>query len=94
MSIDASSERISPNMLPVTITSNCRGLRTSCIAALSTYMCDSATCGYLLPRSFTTSRHRRLVSSTFSLSTEQSFLLRFSAAWKPISAIRRISGSE
>ena len=36
-------------MLPVTITSNCFGLRTSCIAALSTYMCDSATSGYSLP---------------------------------------------
>ena len=33
-------------MLPVTMTSNCFGLRTSCIAALSTYMCDSATSGY------------------------------------------------
>ena len=44
-SIDASSDRMSPNMLPVTITSNCFGLRTSCIAALSTYMCVSATSG-------------------------------------------------
>ena len=26
--------------LPVTITSNCFGARTSCIAALSTYMCE------------------------------------------------------
>ena len=33
---DASSERMSPNMLEVTITSNCDGLRTSCMAALST----------------------------------------------------------
>jgi hypothetical protein len=34
----ASSERMSPNMLLVTMTSNCPGLRTSCIAALSTYI--------------------------------------------------------
>src|SRR5574338_1311217 len=72
VSMEASSDRMSPNMLPVTTTSNCLGLRTSCIAALSTYRCDSSTCGYLSPTPFTTSRHRRLVSSTFSLSTEQS----------------------
>ena len=35
-SIAAQSERISPNRLPVTITSNCFGARTSCMAALST----------------------------------------------------------
>jgi hypothetical protein len=44
-SIDASSERMSPNRLPVTIVSKPRGLRTSCIAALSTYMCESAMPG-------------------------------------------------
>ncbi|CFO11003.1 Uncharacterised protein [Bordetella pertussis] len=43
VSMAASSERMSPNRLPVTITSNWRGLRTSCIAALSTYICDSST---------------------------------------------------
>jgi len=43
VSIDASSERMSPNMLPVRITSNCLGARTSCMAALSTYMCDNST---------------------------------------------------
>ncbi len=32
----ASSDRMSPKMLLVTMTSNCRGLRTSCMAALST----------------------------------------------------------
>ncbi|MNC85748.1 hypothetical protein D3C83_13600 [compost metagenome] len=36
VSIEASSDRMSPNMLPVTMTSNCFGARTSCIAALST----------------------------------------------------------
>ncbi len=43
VSIDASSDRMSPNRLPVTMTSNCFGLRTSCIAQLSTYMCESST---------------------------------------------------
>ena len=38
VSIAASSERMSPNMLPVTTTSKLFGARTSCIAALSTYM--------------------------------------------------------
>ena len=33
------------NMLPVTMTSNCFGLRTSCMAALSTYMWLNATSG-------------------------------------------------
>src|SRR5665811_905986 len=38
VSIDASSDKISPKILPVKITSNCLGARTSCIAALSTYV--------------------------------------------------------
>ena len=45
VSIAASSDRMSPNMLPVTTTSNFFGARTSCIAALSTYMWSSATSG-------------------------------------------------
>src|SRR5262249_6430983 len=36
--IAAQSERMSPNMLSVTITSKCLGSRTSCMAQLSTYM--------------------------------------------------------
>ena len=42
-SIDASSLKMSPNILPHTIVSNCFGHLTNCIAALSTYMCDSST---------------------------------------------------
>ena len=38
VSIAAQSDRMSPNRLLVTITSNCLGLRTSCIAQLSAYM--------------------------------------------------------
>lgn len=41
VSIAASSDRISPNMFSVTITSNCFGFRTSCIAQLSTSMCST-----------------------------------------------------
>ena len=33
---EASSERMSPKRLPVTMTSNCEGSRTNCMAALST----------------------------------------------------------
>jgi hypothetical protein len=57
-------------------------------------MCESSTSGNFFATSITISRQKRLVSSTFSLSTEQSFRLRFIAAWKPTSAMRRISGSE
>ena len=45
VSIDAWSDRMSPNRLSVTVTSNCLGARTSCMAALSTYMWLSSTSG-------------------------------------------------
>ena len=38
VTMDASSDRISPNMFSVTTTSNCPGSRTSCMAQLSTSM--------------------------------------------------------
>ena len=41
----ASSDRISPNIFSVTITSNCAGSFTSCIALLSTSMCSRVTSG-------------------------------------------------
>ena len=41
----ASSERMSPNMFSVTITSNWAGLRTICMAQLSTYMWLTSTSG-------------------------------------------------
>ncbi len=43
VSIAAQSDSTSPNRLSVTITSNCFGQRTSCIAPLSAYMWLSAT---------------------------------------------------
>ena len=45
VSIAASSLRMSPKRLVVTSTSNCFGLRMSCIAQLSTYKCESSTSG-------------------------------------------------
>ena len=83
VSIDASSDRMSPNMLPVTITSNCLGALTSCMAALSTSMWDSSTSGspchfdhhHVAPE-LGAFQHVHLVS------LEQTFLSRFCAAWK------------
>ena len=46
VSIAASSERMSPNMFSVRITSKRDGSETSCIAALSTSMWSSSTSGY------------------------------------------------
>ena len=43
VSIAATSDSMSPNRLSVTITSNCFGQRTSCMAPASAYMCESAT---------------------------------------------------
>ena len=57
-------------MFSVRITSKCRGAAISFIAALSTSRCSSSMFGYSFAwRSRTTSRHRRLVSSTLALST-------------------------
>jgi len=93
VNIEASSDKMSPKILPVKITSNCLGARTSCIAALSTYMCDNATAGYSFATSVTISRQNMLVSSTLALSTEHICLLRFIAIRKPTCATRRISDS-
>src|SRR5690606_12228214 len=81
------------NMLPVTITSNCFGLRTSCMAALSTSMWVSSASGKSLLTSIAMSRHSWVVSSTFILSTEHRRLPRFIAASKATRRMRRISYS-
>ena len=91
VNIEASSDRMSPKRLPVTITSNCLGLRTSCIAQLSTYMCESSISGKAFASSVTTSRQSCEVSSTFALSTEQTLLPRLRAASNATRAMRRIS---
>src|SRR5690606_22858039 len=69
VSMAASSDRMSPNRLPVTMTSNALGARTSCMAALSTYMCESSTFGYSRATSMTMSRQNCEVSRTLALST-------------------------
>ena len=38
VSMEASSDKMSPKMLPVTIVSNTLGFRKSCMAALSMYL--------------------------------------------------------
>src|SRR5207249_10653409 len=93
VSIAASCERMSPNRFPVTMTSHCLGLRTSCMAQLSTYMWDSSMSAWLLDSSMTTSRHSCEVSSTLALSTEQTRFLRLRAASNATFAIRRTSHS-
>ena len=45
VSMLASSERMSPNMLPVTMTSNWLGSFTSCMEALSTNISPYSTSG-------------------------------------------------
>ena len=87
----ASSERMSPNMFPVTMTSNFFGAFTSCIAALSTYMWSSSTSGYCACTSVTTSRQNWTFSSTLALSTLVSACCAC-AAWNATCAMRSISG--
>ena len=90
----ASSERMSPNMLLVTTTSNCDGRRTSCIAALSTSMSDSVTSGYSSATRCTVSRHSREVSSTLALSIDVTWPRRLRAASNAARAMRSISMTE
>ena len=80
----ASSERMSPNIFSVTMTSNCAGFLQICMAQLSTNISLYSTSGYSVCRRCMTARHRRLVSSTLALSTQVSFLRRFIAVSKPM----------
>ena len=90
----ASSDRMSPNMFSVTITSNWAGSLQICMAQLSTNISRYSTSGYSAARRCITSRHRRLVSSTLALSTQVSFFWRLRAVSKPMRPIRSISCSE
>jgi hypothetical protein len=91
--LDASSDRMSPNMFSVTMTSNWAGSRINCIAELSTSWSMSSTSGYSTATRCTTSRHRRDVSSTFALSTLCTRLRLVSAASNATRAMRSISYS-
>ena len=65
-----SSDRISPNRLEQSSTSNWEGSLISCMVALSMYICDSSTSGYCFATSLTISRHKMDDCSTFALSME------------------------
>ena len=93
VSTAASSDRMSPKMLPITITSYRVGCVTRSIAHESTSWWSSSTSGYSLPTSLATSRHSRLDSSTLALSTDVSFLRRVRASSKPTRRMRSISFS-
>ena len=85
--MEASSDKISPNIFEVTITSNCAGFFTSCIDALSIYIWFSFTSSYSLETSITVSLHSLELSKTFALSTLVTFLFLFIAVSKAILAI-------
>jgi len=79
-------------MFSVTKTSNWFGLRTSCIAALSTYMWLSSMSGaFRATKSVTVLLQRTEVSSTLALSTEQSLFRRERAVAIAVAVMRSIS---
>ncbi|MNR13135.1 hypothetical protein D3C85_1295230 [compost metagenome] len=93
-STEISSDRMSPNMFSVRMTSYSRGLRIRCMAMESTRACSRVICGYSSAwMRVTTSRHRRLVSMTLALSTEVTLPRRWPAAWKAARATRSISST-
>src|SRR5665647_1128958 len=65
----ASSERISPNIFSVTITSNLLGFCINCIAALSTNIKSTVISLYAFAVSVAVSRHSLEVARTLALST-------------------------
>ena len=71
VSMAATSESTSPNRLSVTITSNCLGLRTSCIAPSSASRCSSCHVREFAPCTWsTTSSHSTPDFMTLRLSAE------------------------
>ena len=88
----AQSDSMSPNRLSVTITSNCFGARTSCMAQLSAYMWLSSTSANSWSCTHcASSRQSTPDSMTFAFSTEQTRLSRFCASSKATRQARRIS---
>ena len=81
-------------MFSVTTTSKSTGRLISCMAVLSTSRSSSSTSGYSSePTRCTISRHMRLVSSTFALSTLVTLLRRLRAASNAWRAMRSTSYS-
>ena len=89
----ASSERISPNIFSVRITSNWAGLLTSCMAQLSTSISSTVTSGYSFESACTTCLQSLDVSRTFALSTLVTFFLLTRAISKAFLATLSISFS-
>ena len=94
VSMEASSERMSPNMFSVTSTSNWVGFLISCMAVLSTSTSLYSTSGYSSDRRCITFLQSLEVSSTLALSTEARRFLRFMAVSKATRPMRSISCSE
>ena len=92
VSIEASSDRMSPNRLSVTITSNWLGARRSCMASASAYMWLSSTSAYFSLWSLVaSSRHSTPLCMTLAFSDEQTLLRRLRASSKATAQTRRIS---
>ena len=98
VSMAAQSDRMSPKRLSVTMTSNCLGLRTSCMAQLSAYMWLSSTFGELAlvvhPWTFLAPQHAGL-SITLAFSTDMSagpVALACASSKATAATTRRISG--
>jgi hypothetical protein len=91
--IDASSDRMSPNILPVTTTSKSPGRLIRYIAIASTRMSSYSTSGNSWATSCATSRQTREEASTFALSTLVSLPRRCCARRKPTRRTRAISFS-
>ena len=89
---EASSDRMSPNMFSVTMTSKMPGEVMSCIAQESTRRCSNSTSGNSAWTSLTTARQRRLEARTLALSTLVTRLRRPRASSKASRAIRTTSG--
>ena len=92
VSMDAISDSTSPKRLSVTMTSNCFGLRTSCMAQLSASMFSSVTSENFSLCSFATSSYQSTPDfMTLRFSTDMTRLSRLRARSNATSAIRRIS---
>ncbi len=92
VSIEATSDSMSPNRLSVTMTSNCFGLRTSCMPPASASMCSSFTslnsraCSAVI-----TSFQSTPDFMTLRLSIEVTLLRRLRASSKATRPMRSIS---
>ena len=94
VSMAASSDRMSPNMLPVTHVELLGRLDQLHRGVVDIHVLELDVRVLLGGTSVTTSFQNWKVSSTLALSTLVTFLLRLRAAWKATWAMRSISGGE